>query len=206
MELNELKNEINTALNKQLISSRILLHNFRLIDENSRKSGAYQDSRYIPFYYHLGKHISPKSVLEIGFRLGLNSGTFFKSCKTVEHFLSFQPKEEGFYSENLAKANVKDSYRGELDFHLGQIEDVSFESKLSKREWDLALINEEKGYDEHRRYLDMIWPFVKLGGYVVKDFVTSHKPAKTAFIDFCKIVDRKPIMFETRYGVGTIQK
>ena len=79
--MQELKSLLEEKLNKQL-PSRIFLDRMRVLDEDSRKTSAYNDPKYIPFYYWLGTLIKPKSLVEIGFRLGLFSGNFLKSCKT----------------------------------------------------------------------------------------------------------------------------
>ena len=206
VDLGSLVKSINSDLKGQLISSRVLMNNFRFINELSRKTPAYSDPLFVPFYYYLGKYIKPKTVLEMGFRLGLFSGSFFKSCSTVDHFFGFQSKPEGFYSPRMARANIKQSYRGSIDFYMGTVLDDVFVEKLSSKSWDLVIINEEENYDTHRTYLDYIWENVSHEGLVVMDYVNSHKPAGDALIDFCKGNNRDPIFFKTRYGVGVVKK
>jgi len=89
----ELKKQLEIALKRRMLPPRIFLSSFCLIDNNSKKAAAYNDSRYIPFYYYLGKNIQPKTFVEIGFGIGLCSGTFFKSCSSVETFIAFQQKD-----------------------------------------------------------------------------------------------------------------
>jgi len=206
VDLDKLEDNINSDLKKQLISSRVLMNNFRFIDESSRRTPAYSDPLFVPFYYYLGKYIKPKTVLEMGFRLGLFSGSFFKSCSTVDYFFAFQNKPETFYSPRLARANVKQSYKGLIDFYVGTVLDNVFVDKLSCKSWDLVIINEEENYDTHRTYLDYIWPNISHEGLVVVDYVNSHKPARDALVDFCKGNNRDPIFFKTRYGVGMVKK
>jgi len=50
LSLDILKKEIEPSLKKQAISGRYLLDRFCLIDESSRKSPAYVDPTYAPFY------------------------------------------------------------------------------------------------------------------------------------------------------------
>lgn len=205
MNFDELNRELKSCLRKQLIGSRIM-DTFRFLSEDSRLTGAYGDPKYIPFYYYLGKCVSPESVIEIGFRLGLCSGAFFKSCKTCKHFLSFQEKSNNFYSPRLAKANVRDNYKGKMDFYTGKVTDENFLNKLAERKWGLVIINEEIVYDDHLDYLDYVWPNLNIGGHIVMDFVKSHGPAKRAFYSFCSTKKLEYAIFDTRYGVGIVEK
>jgi len=206
IDLSKLKTELETDLKKQVISSRILLDRMRLIDENSRRTGAYADPLYIPFYYYLGKHVQPKSLLELGFGLGLSSACFLKSCTTVESMLAFQENHGEFYSPRFAQANLKSSYRKPVHIHIGDISDEVFTNKVSSQKWDLVLINEELGYDKYMTYLDTAWESLALGGLVVLNHVSSDKAANIALQDLCKIRNRTPITISTRYGTGIIQK
>jgi len=207
MDLAELRDNLNVQLDKQLISSRTLLHGFRMIDEASRKTGAYVDPRYIPFYYYLGKNVSPKSLVEVGFRLGLFSGCFFKSCHSVERFLAFQEaKADEFYSARLGVKNVKDNYKGQFDIHIGHLSDDGFNNLFRSQNWDLGIVNEEVGYDQHRIYLDVLWSQLNDDGLIVMDYISSNDRAKKAFLDFCQIKNREPVIFATRYGTGMVQK
>ena len=205
MDLIKLKQLLEDKLNK-LLPSRIFLDRMRVIDEESRKTASYNDPKYIPFYYWLGTLIKPVSFIEIGFRLGLFSANFFRSCKTVENFLGFQEKSSDFYSPRLGKSNVRDYYKGKTDIYVGKITDPGFEKLFNVTEWDLAVINEEVSYDKHREYLDVVWSKLQLDGLIVMDYITRHKPAFEAYFDFCKAKNRDLTIIETRYGVGIIRK
>lgn len=205
MELAELKLLLEQKLDKNL-SPRIFLDSMRVIDEESRKTAAYNDPRYIPFYYWLGTLVNPKSVIEIGIRLGLCSGNFFKGCKTAERFFAFQEISSEFYSPRIGRRNVKDHFKGRFDVHVGLFTDEPVDMILSANGWDLAIINEEVGYDKHRSYLEVIWSKLNTDGLIIMDYVSRHKPAKEAFLDFCKYVNREPVVVNTRYGIGIIRK
>ena len=204
--MEQLKQNLEDKLNNSNLGSKVLLGRFKVIDEASRKTPAYVDERYIPFYYHLGTMLEPKSMAEIGFRLGLCSGCFLKGCKTVESFLAFQEQGEEFYSPRIGKSNIQDCYRNDFDVHVGKILDNEWSQKFNEREWDLVLINEEVTYDRHMEYLDFVWPQISFDGLLVMDYISWHKPAKQAFYNFCKIKNREPISIKTRYGVGIVQK
>jgi predicted O-methyltransferase YrrM len=206
MDILKIKPIIEEKLKKSLIPARILLDKFRLIEESSRKTSAYTDPLYVPFYFYMGRLVEAKNVVEIGFRLGLLSGCFLKGCQTAKSFLGFQEESEEFYSARLAKANIRDNFKGEFDFYYGQISDPNFLTKLEGRGWDVIIINEEKNYDEHRSYLDIMWEYLNNDGLIIMDYLDNEKHIKQAYLDFCKIKNRDPIIFKTRYGTGMIQK
>jgi predicted O-methyltransferase YrrM len=197
MNPKQIKLLLEEKLSKNL-PSRIFLDRMRLLDEESRKTAAYNDPRYFPSYYFLGTILQPKSILQIGFKLGLISANFLHSCKTVEKFLGFQEKTENFYSPRLGKANVKDHYKGKLDIYVGNIHDVLLEK------YDLAIIDEEVTYDKYKEYLDITWEKTNFDGFIVMDYVNKHKPAKEAYLDFCKGKNREPVVVTTRCGLGII--
>jgi hypothetical protein len=206
MKISEIKPVLNDKLRKGTIPSKILLDKFAVIEESSRKTSAYTDPKYAPFYYYLGSMFKPKNIVEIGFRLGFLSGSFLKGSKNVETFLAFQEKTDVFYSNRLGKSNIRQNYRGDFDFYCGKITDAEFEKKLFNYKWDMVIINEEVNYDIHRQYYDILWEHIALDGLIVSDYIISHKPAGKAFEDFCKIKNKEEIKFNTRYGVGVIQK
>ena len=206
MNLQELGDKLTPEFDKELISSRFLLDRFVVIDEASRKSAAYQDPRYAPFYFHLGKFIQPQTFVEFGFGLGLLSSCFFARCETVKSFLAFEPSTEDFYSPRLAFTNVKKFYKGEFDFYRGKATDDIFLQKLDEVEWNLAFLNDETSLDQTRNYLDLLWERMGLDGLIVVNYLSRNEPTKDAFETFCKIVNRKLVFFATRYGTGIVQK
>jgi len=205
MELAELKKQLEEKLDKQ-ITSRVFLDRMRVLDEESRKSAAYNDPKYVPFYYWLGTFIQPKSLVELGFRLGLFSGNFLRGCKTVERFLGYQEKTAEYYSPKLGKSNVKDHFKGQLDIYHGSVNDEAFEKLINKDKWGCAIVNEEVGYDRHREFLDVLWSKLDADALIVMDYVNRHKPATEAYMDFCRIKSREPVIIHTRYGVGLIKR
>src|SRR5262252_10253973 len=181
MELANLKKALEARLAKPF-SARVLLDNLRLIDESSRKTSAYSDPLYIPFYFHLGQCIQPKNMAEFGFRLGLFTSAFLKSCKTVENVLGFQERTDEFYSPRLGRANVLQNVRRgtPVHIHTGTLHDDVFIDLFQRNKWDLVILNEETLYDKHLAYLDFVWPQMELNGYIVMDYIVRHTPAKQA--------------------------
>lgn len=206
MDTPTLKATLEVFLAKSF-NAKVLLNTSRLINEADRRAAAYTDPNYIPFYYHLGKLVQPRSVVEVGFRLGLTGTAFLQSCNSVESYLAIQESKDGeFYSTRLAKANIRDHFKGELYTHVGSVEDEEFTSRLDSREWDLAIINDEVGFDRHLLFLETLWPRIVLGGLLVCDYVDSHQPARKAWDGFCKARNRTPEFVGTRYGVAIVQK
>jgi hypothetical protein len=207
MRIDELKKIIDKDLDSQRISGRILLNRMRLIDETSRKSSAYLDHRYAPFYYYLGKYISPKSFMEIGFTIGLLSASFLASCKTVDRFFGFKEQGGDFVPQRIGRSNIRLFMKSKKDeYYSGNLFDEQFSSKILPNFWDLIIINEETVYDKHLEYLDLTWDSLSEDGYIVAEYIDRHKPAKQAFFAFCESKNRKPIVFKTRFGTGIIQR
>jgi hypothetical protein len=197
---------VATRLARGLLTGSAVLSRFRLLDEASRRSVAYTDPRYVPFYHHLGQEVRPRTVVEFGLRLGLTSGTLLRSCGSVEHFLGFQEPPDEFYSPRLAAHNLRSAFRGDTQIFVGRPDDPRLEALLAARPWDIALVNEEREYDAHLLYLDLIWKHLALDGSVLVEHARSHPPAGRAYHDFCKRVNRDPYVFNTRYGTGVITK
>jgi hypothetical protein len=206
MKLEEIKSKIELKLNKGL-PAHIFLDRMRLIDEGSRQSLAYNNATYVPFYYWLGTILESKTLVEVGFRLGLLSGNFLKSCKTVNYFLALQEVKVGeFYSDRIGKSNIKDHYKGNFFVHTGYYNEDVFTTKLRSLDIDLVIMNEEVGYDKHRLYYDLVWPQMAKDGIIVVDYLNKYKPSLLAFNDFCRSVNREPVYVNTDYGVGIIKK
>lgn len=206
INIQHLADVMNSALDSGTISGRVILDRLRLIDENSRKTAPYLDHRYAPFYYHLGKHIEPLSVMEVGFSLGLLSASFFTSCKSTQKFFGYKQNSSDFTPIRIGKSNINLRFKGESYFHIGNFYDQEFIDIFSPNLWDLIILNDETVYDKHLEYLDVIWPQVSEHGLIIAEYIDRHAPARDAFFAFCESKNRKPIIFETRYGTGLLQK
>lgn len=207
MSLEDIYKEINKKLNKQLMSPRILLDRLRLIDEDSRKSSQYQDPNYLPFYYYLSRFINPKSILNVGFYLGLPCCCFLQGSDSAEKMLGFQRVNKLFYSPRLALSNIKDIKRKkiEIDFYYGNMVDLEFQNKLTQK-FDLIMLTEDMTNDQINECLDISWECLNLDGFLVCDYINSNKFIKKIFSSFVKTKNRDAFYFKTRYGVGIIQK
>lgn len=177
-----------------------------MLDETSRRAAAYSDPKYAPFYYHLGKFITPKSLISFNFGLGLLESSFLVSCKTVEHFMGIRQPAPEYYSPRMGINNIKLNYKGTLDFYINNIYDDALVEKISPIKWDMVVINEEMTYDDHLAYLEFIWPYLNDNGIVVAEYIKRNESASNAFYAFGESVNRPPISFHTRYGTGILQK
>ncbi len=205
--LEELKSKIENDLKNQAISPKILLDNLSILNEQSRKSSSYVDPNYIPFYYHLGKYLNVKKMIEIETGAALHSCSFLKSCKTIETFLAFQSKKDDFFSSRFAYKNIKKNYKGDFDLYYGNIKDNNFEVKVNKHNWDLVLFNEEEmSYDSLLFTFSKLWLNLESDGLFVVNFVNSIDSVKKCFNNFCKIQNIKNVILNTRYGTGIIKK
>ena len=206
MKVDDFKDLLSTDLNKQLVSSKILLQNFRLIDETSRKAASYVDPRFAPFYYHLGKYAKPKSLLCVGFRLGLLPGCLLKSCDSVERIFAIERSKETYYSPKLAIKNIRQKFKGRFEFQTAEFNNPTDPAPFNRGVWDMTIVDEEMEYDVARSILDKIWDNTADGGLIVVDYLNGEKPNGSAFRDFAKIHNRIPTEFNTRYKVGIVEK
>lgn len=196
--------QIDADLKRAAVSSTVILDGLCVVNEENRKSSSYVDSNYVPFYYHLGKYITPKNFLEIGVNLGFFSSALFKSCKSVENYLAFQSSATTFFSRRLMFSNIKLSYKNNFDYYMGSTEDAAFHDKVNSTKWDLVFLNEERYYDKFAEVLDLAWENLSDTGLIVMDNVISNTASRDAFISFAKNKNSK--IFKTRYGTGLVSK
>ena len=206
-DLDQIKNKINFDLDSQIISGRTLLDRLCVIEESSRKTAAYLDNKYAPFYYYIGRYLKAKSLLEIGFNIGLLSSCFLLSCTSVETFFGFKENTNNeFIPIRIGKANIKKTFKKNKNFYIGKLYDKNFIEMCNQIKWDVVIINEEQSYDKHLQYLETVWGQLSENGIIIVDYIKSHKPSKTAFDIFCQEKSINPYLFETRYGTGIIVK
>lgn len=207
LDVYHLKSEIEAKLRRGYVTSRVLLGRSRFLDESSRKSSAFNDPHHLPFYYFLGSLSQPKKVVEVGVGLGLRAACVGQGAP-VESFLGLQETGDEYYSERLARSNIRDYVKPPrpINIYNGLITDREFIHNLGTSKWDLALVSGETNYNSHMGCLDSLWSALRLGGLIAMDYQTRHEPSSKAFAEFCKIKNRDPLVVKTRYGVGLIQK
>lgn len=204
--LKELVEKIRTDMNRQLLTGSTLLNGLAVLDESARKSSAYVDHKYAPFYYYLGKHFPINNLIEFGFNLGFFSCAYIKAQKDIKNFLAFNEKHEEQFAMRLGKSNIKKVYRGNANFYSGKLFDEEFITLAGKVKWDLVLLNTEFSYDETLNYLDFVYPLLSEQAVIVIDFFDKHAANKDAFQAFSFSKNRKLEYIKTRYGIGMMQK
>lgn len=205
--LEEIADNIRQKLKNQHVPPRILLDRFRLIDENSRRSGQYLDPNYLPFYYHLSKFVHPKEILHVGLDLGLPSCCFLLGSKSVTGVLGFQRKSKFFYSPRIAVSNMRDVKGKKLNvgFHYGSILDDDMQKKMSGGV-DLVLITERCSHDQISETLEVCWERTRLDGFLVVDHISGKDGFGDVCRNFCKSKNAPFIDLATRYGTMIIRK
>jgi len=198
--------ELEKDLTKSIVTTNTLTSGFKFIDESSRRTGAFNDPLYIPFYYHLGKYLNPKSMLEVGFDLGFIGSCFLKSCKTVDYMLAMQNKTDSYWDEKLGISNIKKNYKKSFEFYYGELLDKEFLDKIENKTFDLAIINSQGSYDNLFALCDFIYLNLNKDGFIVMDFIKSNKKNEEIFFNIANGYKKEYKVFNTRYGTGVIKK
>lgn len=190
---------MQTKLEFCLVDSSILLGTCKLLDSSSRLSPAFKDPRYFPFYFHLGTQITPKRVVQFGSKLGLIGACFMQGCKTVEHWMAVDPSEpkppHQIIQSNLSKYCKGEAKALELDgFLLG-----------TERNIDLGLVTEKYPKEKFVEHLEFLWEHLQPEGLLVADYIDDDA-VRDSFEGFCRVKNRKPDVFKTRYGVGILTR
>ena len=94
--MEEFFQKIKDKFEKSNISTINIIPKIKLADISSKLSPAFNDPKYLPFYYKLGSELAPSNVLQIGSSLGLIAAVFTKSCKTVEDWFIVDNKKRNF--------------------------------------------------------------------------------------------------------------
>lgn len=189
---------VEEKFEKHSISTDVVLPGVKLLDHTSRFSPGFTDTKYLPFYYRLGCELNPNNVIQVGSNLGLVGAAFLRGCKTVHEWVVF---DTFVNSSNIVISNLNLFGNLKVSYHLF---DLSYRSKLQES-FDLAFLSQFFGPKETDIFLDFLWSQLKSEGFLVVDYV-EHDYVKESFFNFCKIKNREPFLFKTRYGVGIIKR
>ena len=206
IKMSTIQKDLQSHLNKKLITGKVLLQNCKFVDENSRKTPAYHDPLYSPFYFHLGKYIKPKTVFSWNFSLGFLEKCFFMSNKETEYFMAFRNKDDVYFSPRMGSYNVKKCYKNDFYFLNDSIYSDELHSKLTSKKWECFFITDQNSYDDLLYMLELSWENINENGIIVVEYVKDLKKMKNAFYAFAKNYDTEPIVYNTRYGTGILQK
>jgi hypothetical protein len=197
--------KLDLDLKKSLINTKVLASNFKFIDELSKKNSSFNDNKYIPFYYHLGKYIKPEFFLEVGIDLGLIGGCFLQSCKTVNYYLGFQQKTENPWDKKIFESNIKKTYKNEIETYYGSLLDKNFLNLIETKKFDVAVINIQDNYDKLYTLCDFIYLNLNKNGFMVIDFI-KNKKNEEIFFNIVNGYKKEYKVFDTRHGTGVLKK
>lgn len=196
-------NLLTEKFEKGLMTTGVLLGNAKLVDESSRQSSPFIDPSYLPFYYYLGCQVAPERVSQIGTIGGLPALCFLQGCKTVKEWNAAQEKVEHLIPENIIISNIMMKIGGGHG-------SLTAGSKLHilksmVRPCDLALLTDWYDEADTEDYLNLLWENLSDEGLLVVDYI-NQDATKAAFEKFYRVKNRQPMLFNTRYGVGILQK
>ncbi len=196
-------NLLNEKFDKGLMTTNVLLGNAKLLDESSRESSPFLDPRYLPFYYYLGCQLTPAYVSQIGTVGGLPALCFLKGCKTVLEWDAALDKTAVVAPMNIVSSNILSAY----DVHLRVVVGTKDEtvSWIGKKTYDLGLITGHYSEQDTVDYLNVLWDNLSSEGLLVVDYINEDATA-AAFEKFYRVKNRQPTFFNTRYGVGILQR
>jgi hypothetical protein len=194
---------LQTKLKHGLMESNILLGQAKLLDNSSRDTPAFNDPHYFPFYYHLGTQCSPKNVLQIGAKLGLIGSCFMQSCKTVEMWVAMDDYDV-HPPANLIRSNLRMFSEASIKFMLLDQSILNPEHDHYYKA-DMGFLTEKYDSERTMKCLDFFWKCLRTEGPLVVDYIHDEAVGK-AFHEFCRVRNREPICFETRYGLGIVTR
>jgi predicted O-methyltransferase YrrM len=183
------------------IATDVILPNIKLLDTSSRQSPAFNDPKYLPFYYRLGCEIKPKKVLQFGSKIGLISAAFLKGCRTVDEWFFI---DENKTYLNIIESNLKLNGCNKIKFRFLDKNPIENEEKFELYA-DIALIAEEYDSKKLMTYMNFAWNSLKSDCLLVVDYI-QKSDSHDAFMSFCEIKNRTPVFFKTRYKVGILTK
>jgi hypothetical protein len=196
---------LNSKLDKGLITSDKLLSKSKLLDTDLRGSPEYGDPRFFPFYFYLGQQLQSEAVLQIGSQIGLVGACFLQGCRTVEHWLSMdRPVNHHRSLVCVTKSNIQKFCGGKVDcLYFGEDFKTGVLSRLSHH--DTIFISEKFDKDLYKDTLEFSWKHLIVEGLLIADYINTDE-LRDVFDGFCRVKNRVPEKFNTRYGVGVLQR
>jgi len=198
---------LREKLVKSVIRSDALLANMRFLDVEARKSSEFSDPRYYPFYYYLGQQLQSHSVVQVGSQIGLVGSAFLQGCRTVEDWLSIDiPRNNGASLAGITKGNIQKHCGGKVDaMYMSPNADILLKEGNSSWHPDTMFISERFDPEIYKIVLEFAWKHLITEGILIADYITTDA-IRPVFESFCRVKNREPIVFDTRYGVGIIQR
>lgn len=189
---------LKSKITNSFMRSETLLGMVKILDRSSRETPAYNDPKYLPFYYHLGTQCTPKRVIQVGSKLGLIGACFSQGCKTIERWLAIDEYSDN-PPHNIILSNLRMYSEANIAYRL-------FDNGLFvDNDADLCLLTEKYSLAATERYIELLWKSLRSEGLLVVDYI-HDEATKKSFTEFCKVRNREPVLFDTRYGLGVVNK
>ena len=196
---------LKEKLQSKIVSPRILLSNVKFLNESLRSTSAFMDPINLPFYYHLGKQLDSVNILQIGVQ-GTSAyigPCILQSCKSVKNYTAIDEQLDP-HSVNFVASNLRAHATSETktSVYLNHRANVS---------WDVIIVSCSVVKDKFNEYLKYGWDNLKEEGLLVADYISESRPTTApdlngAFLKFCRVKNREPVIYETRNGVGIITR
>jgi len=203
---------LKEKLDSKIISPQILLSNVKFLNERAKETAEFTDPNNLPFYYHMGKQLQVGEVLQIGVTGSSMyiAPCFLQSCKSVHNWFVMAEGLTGWQA-GFVRSNIKSHMMNEGDAPIlvGTLED--WEIKLRRFKWDMVIVSSMCVKDRFTKYLEYAWDNLKEEGLLVADYISESIPAPSpdlhgAFLKFCRVKNREPVIYETRHGVGILTR
>lgn len=194
--------QVATRMSQSFLSPKALLSKMSILDDPIRTSSVYHDPNYLPFYFHLGRVLKPRSIFCLGAELGLQVGCLLEGCQDPQRVVCLQPPSEDTYSSRIAVSNIKfvAGKHFPISLGIGTINDDAAAAIKGYR-FDLAMIVVSMPVDDLMESMDFCWSLLGDDGLMVVDMLDDRN-AGVVFEDFCKgrSIDHRTL--KTRYGTG----
>lgn len=203
---------LREKLQSKIVSPRVLLSNSKFLNEQVKNTIAFSDPLNLPFYYHLGKQSMAEKVLQIGAKdtSAYIGPCFLQSCRSVHDWIVLDETIDS-WTAGFVRSNLKNQMSPESDAVVLVGDREYWSMKLRKLNWDMAIVASSCVKDRFSQYLELAWENLNEEGLLVVDYISEKCPATApdlhgAFERFCRVKNRKPDIYETRYGVGIVKR
>lgn len=183
--------------------SDILLGSAKMLDPNSKNTSVFQDLRYFPFYYHLGKMIQhPVKVAQIGSKLGLIAACFIQGCDYPVEWHAMDEASNGINPPaNIIRSNIRQF--GKIGSK-GEFSELS-DALSSVEKFQIGFLTEKYNLEKTQRYMEWLWERLVPEGLLVIDYIHDDG-TRELFDRFCRVKNRESVIFDTRYQIGMLNK
>lgn len=181
------------------LSPDIILPNVKVLDSASRLSPAFNDPFYLPFYYRLGCEVKPEKVVQIGSKLGLVGAAFLRGCPVVQRW---HVVEESGTPTRTIQSNLRMKSQVEVTFQFLDQNTPNL-GKQAEFKADVCFLTEKYTPEKQKMYLDFLWNSLSDEGLLVVDYIHDDT-LRESFDSFCRVKNREPVIYKTRYGIAIL--